>query len=182
MTRQRQWVEGQVNGWPYCIDYYDYCTLYSLPVFSLAKNLQLILEINAIYRLVSYLLVDKWLIGRLRAQCMISTNNINSGSLSRVWLSLFSSKQCIIKQLWIGFCNILNNEGLDECYQSRPSARLITLASTLPHPVIANYLVDCNDDDEDDRDNDNDDVKLRQWWRCHVFLQQGKLSTETLVI
>ena len=38
----------------------------------------------------------------------------------------------------------------------------LDLASTLPHPVIANYLVDCNDDDEDDHDNGNDDVKLRQ--------------------
>ena len=58
----------------YCIDYGDYCTLYSLPVFSLAKSLQLILEINATYRLVCYLLVDNWLICRLRAQCMISSN------------------------------------------------------------------------------------------------------------
>ena len=31
-----------------------------------------------------------------------------------------------------------------------------------PNPIIANYLVDCNDDDEDDHDNGNDDVKLRQ--------------------
>ena len=29
------------------------------------------------------------------------------------------------------FCDILNNPGLDKCYQPRPSARLITLASTL---------------------------------------------------
>ena len=35
-----------------------YCTLYSLSVFSLAKSLQLILEINTTYRFVSYLLVD----------------------------------------------------------------------------------------------------------------------------
>ena len=47
--------------------------------------------------------------------------------------------------------------------------------------MIANYLVDCNDDDEDDDDNGNDDVKQRRWWRYHVFIQQGKLSIETLV-
>ena len=35
-----------------------YYTLYSLSVFSLAKSLQLILEISANYRLVSYLLGD----------------------------------------------------------------------------------------------------------------------------
>ena len=56
-----------------------YYTLYSLSVFSLAKSLQLILEINATYRLVSYLL--DWPISRMRAQCMISNKNINSGSL-----------------------------------------------------------------------------------------------------
>ena len=36
----------------------------------------------------------------------------------------------------------------------------ITKTSTMP--VIANYLVDCNDDDEDDHDNGNDDVKQRR--------------------
>ena len=35
-----------------------YYTMYSLSVFSLAKILQLILEISATYRLVSYLLAD----------------------------------------------------------------------------------------------------------------------------
>ena len=99
-------------------------TLYSLSVYSLAKSLQLILESSANYRLVSYLLVDNWLICRLRAQCMIS--NIDSGSLRRC-VSLFSSNQCITKQL----LDILNNQGLDKCYQPRPSARLITLTSTL---------------------------------------------------
>ena len=39
----------------------------------IAKILQLILEISATYRLVSY----------LHPQCMISNNNINSGSLRR---------------------------------------------------------------------------------------------------
>ena len=31
------------------------------------------------------------------------------------------------KQLLLGFCDILNNQGLGKCYQPRPSARLITL-------------------------------------------------------
>ena len=30
-----------------------------------------------------------------------------------------------------GFCDILNNQGLDKCYQPQPSAQLITLTSTL---------------------------------------------------
>ena len=30
-----------------------------------------------------------------------------------------------------GFCDTLNNQGLGKCYQQRPSARLITLTSTL---------------------------------------------------
>jgi len=60
---------------------YHYYTLYSLSVFSLAKILQLILEMSATYRLVSYPLADNWLICWLRAQCMISNDNINLGSL-----------------------------------------------------------------------------------------------------
>ena len=34
------------------------------------------------------------------------------------------------------FCDILNNQGLGKCYQPRPSARLITLTSTLIVPHI----------------------------------------------
>ena len=34
------------------------------------------------------------------------------------------------------FCDILNNQGLDKCYQPWPSARLITLISTLSIPDI----------------------------------------------
>ena len=48
-------------------------TLYSLSIFSLAKSAQIILEICAIYRLVSYLLADDWLICRLRTQCQIGS-------------------------------------------------------------------------------------------------------------
>ena len=35
-----------------------------------------------------------------------------------------------------GFCDILNNQSLGKCYQPRPSARLITLTSTLIIPDI----------------------------------------------
>ena len=35
-----------------------------------------------------------------------------------------------------GLCDILNNQGLGKCYQPRPSARLITLTSTLIIPDI----------------------------------------------
>ena len=35
-----------------------------------------------------------------------------------------------------GFCDILNNQGLNKCYQPRPSARLITLSSTSIIPDI----------------------------------------------
>ena len=39
--------------------YFDYYSLQALSIFSLAKVLQLILEISAIFRLLSYLLTDK---------------------------------------------------------------------------------------------------------------------------
>ena len=63
--------------------------------------------------------------------------------------AVISSKQCIIIKTIIrfGFCDIQNNQSLGKCYQPRPSARLITLTSTLiipditkPHPIIVyNY-------------------------------------------
>ena len=52
---------------------FNYYTLYSLSIPSFAMRLQLILEISATYRLVSYLIC------RLSAQCMISNSNTNSG-------------------------------------------------------------------------------------------------------
>ena len=51
-------IEKQVNLVFFKLTYLYYYTLYSLPVFSLAKSLQLILEISDTYRLVSYLLAD----------------------------------------------------------------------------------------------------------------------------
>ena len=65
-------------------------TLLFESVFSLAKRVQIILEISATYRLVSYmcLLSDKWLICRLCAQCMISDfSSINNVYLSQYMLS-----------------------------------------------------------------------------------------------
>ena len=55
-----------------------------------------------------------------------------------VCLSLFSLKQIMYEKTIIrfGFWNILNNEGLDKCYQPQPSAQLITLTSTLIIPDI----------------------------------------------
>ena len=50
---------------------------------------------------------------------------------------VFSLKQCIIKQLLDSvFVIIWNYQGLGMCYQPRPSARLITLTSTLIIPDI----------------------------------------------
>ena len=93
-----------------------YYTLYSLTVFSLAKSLQLILEISATYRLVSYLLADNWLICRLRAKCMISTNNINSGSRHGVFVIIFFKTMYNKTTIRFSFCDILNNQGLGKCY------------------------------------------------------------------
>ena len=37
-----------------------------------------------------------------------------------------------------GFCDILNNQGLGNCYQPRPSVRLVTLTTTYIIPDIKN--------------------------------------------
>ena len=56
-----------------------------------------------------------------------------------VCMSLFSSKQSIIKQF--GFCDILNNQGLGKCYQPSRRPRLITLTdNTRIYPKIQNLL------------------------------------------
>ena len=123
---------------PRCLISRYYYTLLSLSVFLLAKSLQLILEISATYRLVSYLLADNWLICRLRAQCMISNNNINSGSLRRCVCPYFLQSNVTI--IRFGFCDILNNQGLGKCYQPRPSAWLITFISALIIPDITKTL------------------------------------------
>ena len=56
-------VLGKINylqSFDLVSDYCCYHTLYSLSVFLLAKTLQLILEISATFRLVSYLLSDNY--------------------------------------------------------------------------------------------------------------------------
>ena len=67
---------------------------------------------------------------------MISNNNyINSGSLlrcvCRYLLAMYN--KTIIR---FGFCDVQNNQGLGKCDHPRPSARLITLSSTLIIPDI----------------------------------------------
>ena len=107
-----------------------HCTKYLLSVFSLAKSLQLILEISAIYWIVSYLLAaDNWLICRLCAQLHDSQKQYQLRFLATVCLLSFSSKQVF------------------KCYQRQPSARLITLLPRprffrifqKPHPIFIVY-------------------------------------------
>ena len=94
--------------------------MYSLSVSSLAKSLQLILEISA-------------LIYRLRAQCMIS-NKIQV-PCDGVFVVIFF-KTMYNKTIRFGFCDILQSQGLGKCCHPRPFARLITLTSTLIIPDI----------------------------------------------
>ena len=90
---------------------YRYYTLYSLSIFSLAKR--------------SY---SQWF-PRARSNEFRET----------VYLSLFISKQCIIKQLLDSDFVISGMIKVSEikCYQPQPSARLITVTSTLIIPDIA---------------------------------------------
>ena len=62
----------------------------------MAKSLQLILEISATYRLLSYLLDDLWPKCRLHAQCMIYNGDFFRAILC---LSLSPFQKCIIQQL-----------------------------------------------------------------------------------
>ena len=94
-----------------------YHTLYLLSVFSLAKSLRQILVISA-----------TWLICRLCAQCMIFNNSINSSFLQRCICRYFLQND-VLKQKNNYYK--VNNKGLGKCYQPRPSARMITLTSTL---------------------------------------------------
>ena len=105
--------------------------LSTLSIFSLAEILQLILEISATYRLVSYLLADNWLIWGLRPQCMI----LITMSIQVPWDGLFvvvffktMYNKTIIR---FSFCDILNNQFSGTC-----TSRLITLISTLIFPDI----------------------------------------------
>ena len=83
-----------------------YYTFNSLSIISLAKSLRLILEISAtyMYRLVSYLLADKWLICMLHTQCIIS-------NLEQCQNLIGSMQQCIYHYLFQN--NVLINQLLD---------------------------------------------------------------------
>ena len=110
---------------------YNY-TLYSLSAFSLAKSLQLILETSATYRFVSYLLANNWLSCGFRVFRFLSIQV----ACDCVFV-VISFKTMYNKTIFrFGFCDILNNQGLGKCYQPRPSARLITLTSTLIIPDV----------------------------------------------
>ena len=87
-------------------------------VFSLAKSLQLILEISATNSFVSYLLADSCLIYLLHAQCMIFMNNVKLCSVQWcVTCHFFPSNQCYLyikqfsfyytKTLESAFCTLL---------------------------------------------------------------------------
>ena len=124
------------------INNFIYFTLYSLAVFSLARSLQLILEISATYRLGSYLLADNWLICRLRAQCMIPIPISIKVPCSGVYVVIFFKT---ISR--VGFSDILNNQGLGKCYPfSLADNTYLDLGlfwvSQNAHPVII-YTVIC---------------------------------------
>ena len=55
---------------------------------------------------------------RLRTQCMISSNNINSGSLQLCVCRCFFETMCNKTIIRFGFCDILNNQGLGKCYKT----------------------------------------------------------------
>ena len=128
-------IEGIRKRYLFC-QLMNYYTLYSLPVLSLAESLQLILEISANFRLVSYVLADNWLISRMRAQCMISNKNSIQVPCEGVFVVIFFKTMSNKTIILFGFCDTLNNQGLGKCYQPRPSAQLITLTSTLIIPDI----------------------------------------------
>ena len=56
---------------------------------------------------------------RLRTQCMISSNNINSGSLQLCVCPCFFKTMYNKTIIRFGFCDILNNQGLGiKCYKT----------------------------------------------------------------
>ena len=88
----------------------NYYTLKPLSIFSLAKILQLILEISPTYRLVTVICYR----------------------ITVIYFKTMYNKTIIRFE----FCDIRSNQGHGNCYQPRPSARLITLTSTLIIPDI----------------------------------------------
>ena len=96
-----------------------YYILYSLSVFSLAKSLQL----------------NQGNLGCARNALFPITISIQVPCDDVFVVTFFKTiyNKTIMR---FSFCDILNNQGLGKCYQPRPSARLITLTSTLIIPDI----------------------------------------------
>ena len=62
---------------------------------------------------------------------MISKNNVKSVQCDSIFDIIYLKIMYNKKVIRFGFCNIRNNQGLCKFHQPRPSARLITLTSTL---------------------------------------------------
>lgn len=83
----QSWVLGGSMGYAVCLWHHKnfdrllLCTLYSLTIFSLAKSVQLILELSIVYRLVSCLQANNWLTCRLHTQYMICKRNVKLYSI-----------------------------------------------------------------------------------------------------
>ena len=84
----------------------------------------------------SYLQVRWWAFGQWKGKKNASNDNNNSGSVQpficRTVFKTIYNKTII----GFGFCDVLNDQGWGKCYQPQPSARLVTLTSTLIIPDI----------------------------------------------
>ena len=67
---------------------------------------------------------------------MISKSNVKSVPCDSVFVVIYFKTMYNKTIIRFGFGDIRNNQGLGKCYQPRPSARLITLTSTLIIPDI----------------------------------------------
>ena len=88
------------------------------PVLSLAKSLQLILEISTTYRLVSYLFADNLLNRRLHVQCVISNNIYIQVPCHGEFVVIFFKTMYNKTIIRFNYCDILNNQDLGKCYVS----------------------------------------------------------------
>ena len=96
--------------WNFKINYQYYYTLKPLSVFSLAKGLQLILEMSSLYRLFTNLLADYWII------CSMRTNTWFPRAMPSSWVvyNLLYNKTInnkTKKQLLDLVFDIWNNQG-----------------------------------------------------------------------
>ena len=112
---------------------YNYFTLQSPSVFSLAKSLQLILVNSATYRLFTnpYLQSSELSVGCARntwfpramsssptARCL----KINCDHCDNAFVVIFLKTMYSKTIISFGFCDIRNNQCLGQCYQPQPSA------------------------------------------------------------